>query len=142
MSDERPPASVATHGQSLTARISNTIVALHKQYYGKGPTKARTVFRDDLIVVLLRGGFTKVEETLLAGGRAGAVLNQRLEFQSAMRDRYAEAISDLTGRTVIGFMSGNQADPPMMVEVFVLAPDPAAPDGAAPDGAAPDPAEY
>jgi hypothetical protein len=31
-------------------------------------------------------------------------------------------IEQATGRRVIGFMSGNQQDPDMMCEVFVLAP--------------------
>ena len=49
---------------TVLARISNRIVGLHKEYYGRGPTMAKTYFQDDLVVVLMRGGFTKVEQTL------------------------------------------------------------------------------
>ena len=60
---------------------------------------------------LLRGGFTRVEQTLLAGGRGSSVIQQRMEFQELMRERFTAVIEDATGRQVIGFMSGNQQDP-------------------------------
>ena len=110
-----------THGDVLTA-ISDGMVALLKEYYGRGPTRAKTYYEDDLVVCLLRGGFTRVEQTLLEGGRGRAVIQQRMEFQELMRERFEAVIEDATGRRVIGFMSGNQQDPDMMCEVFVLAP--------------------
>src|SRR5665811_131989 len=78
--------------------------------------------RDDLVACVLRGGFSKVEQTLLQGGRGSAVIQQRMEFQELMRERFVKVIEDATGRRVIGFMSGNQQDPDMMCEVFILAP--------------------
>jgi uncharacterized protein YbcI len=63
-----------------------------------------------------------VEETLLEGGRGGAVIQQRMEFQDLMRMRFESVIEHATGRRVIGFMSGNQQHPDMMCEVFILAP--------------------
>ena len=110
-----------THGDVLTA-ISDGMVALLKEYYGRGPTQAKTYYQDDLVVCLLRGGFTRVEQTLLAGGRGQAVIQQRMEFQEVMRDRFAAVIEHATGRRVIGFMSGNQQAPDMICEVFVLTP--------------------
>ncbi len=74
------------------------------------------------MVCVLRGGFSRVEQTLVDGGRGAAVIRQRMEFQELMRDRFEAVIEDATGRQVIGFMSGNQQDPDMMCEVFVLAP--------------------
>jgi uncharacterized protein YbcI len=65
----------------VRGNISRRIVQLHKEYYGRGPTKAKTYFHGDLVVVLMRGGFTRVEETLLRGGRGEAVIQQRMEFQ-------------------------------------------------------------
>jgi uncharacterized protein YbcI len=98
------------------------MVALLKEYYGVGPTQTKTYYHDDLVVCLLRGGFTRVERTLLEGGRGQAVIQQRMEFQEVMRDRFQQVIEDATGRRVVGFMSGNQQDPDMICEVFVLAP--------------------
>ena len=113
--------SPATHGDVLTA-ISDGLVALLKEFYGRGPTRAKSYFQDDLVVCVLRGGFSRVEETLLDGGRGDAVIQQRMEFQDVMRQRFESVIEDATGRRVIGFMSGNQQGPDMMCEVFILAP--------------------
>jgi uncharacterized protein YbcI len=98
------------------------MVALLKEFYGRGPTRSKSYYEDDLVVCVLRGGFSRVEETLLDGGRGQAVIQQRMEFQEVMRDRFARVIEDATGRKVIGFMSGNQQDPDLMCEVFILAP--------------------
>jgi uncharacterized protein YbcI len=108
-------------GDTLTA-ISDGMVALLKDYYGVGPTQAKTYYHDDLVVCLMRGGFTRVEQTLLEGGRTSSVIQQRMEFQEVMRDRFVAVVEGATGRPVVGFMSGNQQDPDMICEVFVLAP--------------------
>jgi uncharacterized protein YbcI len=63
-----------------------------------------------------------VEQTLLEGGRGSSVIQQRMEFQELMRQRFEAVIEKATGRQVIGFMSGNQQHPDMMCEVFILAP--------------------
>ena len=111
----------AAHGDVLAA-ISHGIVSLLKEYYGRGPTRTKTYFEDDLVVCLLRGGFTRVEQTLLEGGRGSSVIRQRMEFQELMRERFQAVIEHATGRRVIGFMSGNQQGPDLMCEVFILAP--------------------
>src|SRR4029079_13985288 len=109
------------HGDVVSA-ISNGMVALLKEYYGVGPTQAKTYYQDDLIVCVLRGGFTRVEQTLLDGERGRAVIEQRMAFQEVMRQRFEAVIQHATGRPVIGFMSGNHQDPDMICEVFVLSP--------------------
>jgi uncharacterized protein YbcI len=114
-------ATRAARGEILTA-VSDGIVALFKEFYGKGPTRAKTYYDDDLVVCLLRGGFTRVEETLRDAGRGHDVILQRMAFQDVMRDRFEAVIQQATGRRVIGFMSGNQQDPDMLCEIFVLAP--------------------
>jgi uncharacterized protein YbcI len=108
-------------GDTLTA-ISDGLVALLKEFYGRGPTRVKSYFQDDLVVCLLRGGFSRVEQTLLDGGRGAAVIEQRMEFQDLMRGRFEEVVEQATGRKVIGFMSGNQQDPDLMCEVFILDP--------------------
>ena len=109
------------HGAVLT-EISNGMVALLKDYYGVGPTQAKTYYQDDLVVCVLRGGFTRVEQTLLDGDRGRAVIEQRMAFQEVMRQRFEAVIQHATGRPVIGFMSDNQQEPDMICEVFILSP--------------------
>jgi uncharacterized protein YbcI len=108
-------------GEVLTA-ISEGLVALLKEFYGRGPSQAKTYYADDLVVCLLRGGFTRVEETLRDGGRGEAVIHQRMAFQEVMRDRFEAVVANATKRRVVGFMSGNQQHPDMICEVFILAP--------------------
>ena len=105
----------------MRTAISDGIVALLKEFYGRGPDKTKTYVNGDLVVCLLRGGFTRVEQTLREGGHGDDVIRQRMAFQDVMRDRFTEVVEDATGRRVIGFMSGNQQDPDMICEIFVLA---------------------
>ena len=107
---------------AVRTAISDGMVALLKDFYGVGPSQTKTYYHDDIVVCLMRGGFTRVEQTLLEGGRTSAVIQQRMDFQEVMRDRFVAVIEQATGRKVVGFMSGNQQQPDMICEVFVLAP--------------------
>ena len=99
---QSPPS---THGDVLTA-ISDGMVALLKEFYGRGPTRAKAYYHDDLVVCVLRGGFSRVEETLLEGGRGPAVIQQRMEFQEVMRERFTGVIQDATGHRASGCSDG------------------------------------
>lgn len=121
MSAPRDAAAATARGDVLTS-ISEGLVALLKEFYGRGPSRAKAYYEDDLVVCLLRGGFSRVEQTLLEGGRGPAVISQRMEFQDLMRERFEAVVEEATGRRVIGFMSGNQQHPDIMCEVFILAP--------------------
>jgi len=115
------PPTHQNHGDVLSA-ISDGMVALLKEFYGHGPSRTKSYYADDLVVCVLRGGSSRVEQTLLEGGRGPAVIQQRMEFQDVMRHRFEEVIEHATGRRVIGFMSGSQQHPDLMCEVFILAP--------------------
>ena len=97
----------------LTA-ISDGMVALLKEFYGHGPTRTKSYYADDLVVCVLRGGFSRVEQTLLEGGRGAAVIQQRMEFQELMRERSHARPAATTAcpprlRRVVAFMSAHQA---------------------------------
>jgi uncharacterized protein YbcI len=109
-------------GGELLSTISNRMVQLHKRYYGKGPTKARSYVMGDLVVCLMRGGFTKAEETLIESGRASIVHEQRGEFQAALKEEFVGSIEEITGRRVVAFMSNSHDDPHLIVETFLLEP--------------------
>jgi uncharacterized protein YbcI len=106
----------------MLTTISDGMVALIKEFYGRGPSRTKSYYQDDLVVCVLRGGFSRVEQTLLDGGRSEAVIQQRMAFQDVMRSQFTGVIEGATGRPVIGFMSGNQQDPDLMCEVFILGP--------------------
>lgn len=105
---------------AMLATISNTIVGLYKTFYGKGPTKARSYYLDDMVVCVLRGGLTRAELTLAQNGRSEAVTRQRQEFQAAVRDEFVTAIEAIVGRPVTAFMSTTHIDPEVSVEIFML----------------------
>jgi uncharacterized protein YbcI len=94
------PTQSQSDGTARTA-ISEGMVALLKEFYGVGPTQAKTYYHDDLVVCLMRGGFTRVEQTLLEGGRSAAVIQQRMEFQDVMRERFVAVVENATGRQVV-----------------------------------------
>jgi uncharacterized protein YbcI len=104
----------------VRANISRRLVQLHKEFYGRGPTRAKTYCDDDLVVVLMRGGFTPVEETLMRAGRGDSVIKQRADFQDVMLERFNEVIEQETGRKVVAMMSGSHQRPDLIGEVFVL----------------------
>lgn len=118
--DVSVPRPAAASDDVRTA-VSDGLVALLKEYYGRGPQQAKTYVNDDLVVCLLRGGFTPVEQTLREGGHGEEVIRQRMAFQDVMRERFEQVVEHATGRRVVGFMSGNQQEPDMICEVFVLA---------------------
>lgn len=111
------------------AAISAGLTHLHTRFYGKGPTKAKTHFADDMVVCVLWNGFTTVEETLLKRGESEAVETFRRAFQTTMEDKFTEVVEEATGRAVSAYMSQVHIDPDVAVELFMLEPDGATPSG-------------
>jgi uncharacterized protein YbcI len=120
----KEPAEAGAERGVVLAMISNTIVGLYKRYYGKGPTKARSYYLDDMVVCVLRGGLTRAELTLVRSGRSEAVTRQRQEFQAAVREEFELAIEEIVGRRVVAFLSTTHTDPDVSVEIFMLEPEP------------------
>ena len=116
---------------TIATAIASMVVQVLRHYTGRGPTKSRTYFNEDLIVVVLRGTFTPAERSLVADGKGDLVLASRRAFQSIMRADLIAGIESLTGRTVVAFLSDNSIDPDEKVKSFLLAPqDPAVVAGA------------
>jgi uncharacterized protein YbcI len=106
-------------GELLTA-ISNEIVGIMRTHYGRGPHRAKTYVIDDIIVCVLRNGFTAVEQTMVTGGQSDQVVVMRHEFQKLMADRYKQMIARLTGRKVVAFLSQAHLEPDLTLEVFFV----------------------
>jgi uncharacterized protein YbcI len=107
-------------GGEMLAEISNGLAQLHTQYYGKGPTRAKSYMLNDTVVCMLNEGFTRVEKTLIEEGRDEAVHQIRRTFQAAMEDRFTKVVEEATERKVIAYMSQVHVDPDFAVELFVL----------------------
>ncbi|MGI8904233.1 MAG: Na-translocating system protein MpsC family protein [Solirubrobacteraceae bacterium] len=107
-------------GGALYTSISNAIVVLLREYTGRGPTKARTTIRDNVVLVMLEQTLTKGEQALVGKGRATQVLELRHEYQQAMSEDCIAKVSELTGRKVVAMLSANHVDPDLGAEIFVL----------------------
>ena len=110
-------------GGALYSAISNAVVGIVHEYTGRGPTRARTSIRDDVVVVILQETMLKAERSLVQDNKAELVSHMRRSFQQTMRADMSAAVSELTGRNVIAFMSDSHLEPDYSVEVFVLAPE-------------------
>ncbi len=87
-------------GQSLLARLSNEMVRAQKEFFGKGPTQAKSYLLDDLLLIVMRGGMTTAETTMLRFGHPDLVRQFRQLFQNEMTDRLVGMVEDLTKRKV------------------------------------------
>jgi uncharacterized protein YbcI len=106
----------------LLASISRAVVRIVHEYTGRGPTKARTSIRDDIVVVMLQETMLKAEHSLIRDEKDRVVVEIRRTFQQTMREDLSAAVEMLTERKVIAFMSDSHLDPDYSVELFVLAP--------------------
>ena len=109
-------------GKQATA-ISNAIVGIHRQYFGRGASRARTVMGADYVICFLEDIYTPVERTLIEAGRFPAVQETRSAFQDTMRYKFSEAVEQVVGRKVVGFLSQVHVDPDLAVETFILESD-------------------
>ena len=107
----------------MRAMISKEIVRLQAEYYGKGPTKAKTYIVDDLVVVVLEESFTRAEKTLVERGEREAIQHIRRRFQQAMADSFTSVVEQATGRRVRAFLSETDIEQDVSVETFLLADD-------------------
>src|SRR4051794_30376979 len=110
-------------GVELSA-ITVAMVQLHRRYYGKGPTEAKTYAVNDTILCMLKGGFTTVERTLMDDGKIDEVERIRRSFQKTMKARFVEVVEAALDRSVIGYMSQVNGDPDFAIELFLLEPHP------------------
>ena len=112
--------SVTSHGEQLAA-VTNGIVQLFRQYYGRGPNKAKSFLLDGYIVVcVLEDTMTTVEETLVKNGNHDMVRQVRLTFQEVMADEFKGVVENAMGRRVAAYHSQLTMEPDMGFEFFVL----------------------
>jgi uncharacterized protein YbcI len=108
------------HGEQL-AEITNGIVGLFSEYYGRGPTRAKSYLLDDVyLVTVLRDTMTTVEHTLVEAGYSDQVRSVRIRFQEAMAESFKTVVESALGRTVAAYHSQLLVDADIGFELFVL----------------------
>jgi uncharacterized protein YbcI len=112
-----------TNEHGLLSAVSNEMVRIYKDQFGRGPTKTRTVWAGpDILLVTLEQTFTPAERRLCELGEHARLRELRLLFQYADAKLFCEPIERLTGRTVRAFVSGIDTDSDLASEMFVLHP--------------------
>jgi uncharacterized protein YbcI len=111
---------VEEQGGSLLARISNEFVTMLKEYWGLGPVQAKSYMMDDLLLIVMRGGMTTAERTMLNFGQHDLVRSFRQTFENEMTQKLTGKIEKLTGRKVLTYQSQVLFDPFVVAELFVF----------------------
>ena len=115
------PHRLKTPSSESARAISRELVALTKEYSGRGPTGAKTYLHDDLVVCVLHDTLTQAELSLAAEARTELVGEIRRSFQGALRDQAIAAVERITGRRVISFLGDHDVATDHGVIVFLLA---------------------
>ena len=109
--------------QGTLSAISNEMVRIYKDQFGRGPTKTRTQWAGpDVLVVTLEQTFTPAERRLRELGEHGRLRDLRMLFQYADAGVFCSPVERLTGRVVRAFISGIDTEADVASEMFVLHP--------------------
>jgi uncharacterized protein YbcI len=107
--------------------LTNGMVRLYKELFGRGPTKARTNYAGpDTLVATIENSLTPAERNMLDLGEHQRVREIRMFFQHASDAEFTGMVEEITGRTVWAFVSGMDTDKDVSTEVFYLEPVPSA----------------
>ena len=117
------PGTELREGGSVQLAVSNAIVKLYKEQFGRGPTKARTNFAgSDVLICTLQDSLTPAERNMVALGEHQRLRDVRMFFQHASEDQFRGAVEEIVGRKVWAFVSGIDTEQDVSVEVFYLEP--------------------
>ena len=109
--------------QLLLSRISNEMVQAQKRYFGRGPTQAKSYLLDDFLLVVMRGGITVAESTMLEFGRGDLVRSFRQEIEAELGDRLLDRLQTLTGRRIVNHQTQILLEPHTVVAMFFFEPE-------------------
>ena len=104
--------------------VSNALVALHKEQFGRGPTKAQSHWAGaDALLCVMDDALLPAEHKMVDMGEQQRVREARLFFQIATAAQFIETVESITGRTVRAFASASDPDRSVVMENFVFEPD-------------------
>jgi uncharacterized protein YbcI len=122
--EEQEPTDAEVRS-SVLMELSNVMVRLYKDQFGRGPTKARAVWcTDDVLVVFLEDTLAPVERSMVRMGEHQRLRETRMFFQYATLIEFCEPVERITGRKVRSFLSSIDTEVDgLSMETFVLHPD-------------------
>ena len=102
-------------------QLSEDLLRLHCESYGKGATESHVYIHDDLVVCMLDElELLPNEEFLLSSGMGEGVIEVRGRYQQAIETTFRAAVERITGRRVTSFASVTKLEPNYVVEIFRL----------------------
>jgi uncharacterized protein YbcI len=102
---------------------ANAMVKLHKEQFGRGPTKSRAHFAGpDVLVCVLSDVLLPAERKMVEMGQQDRVRDTRMSFQAATTQEFTEAIEQIVSRRVSSFASGIDPDANVAFETFLFEP--------------------
>ncbi len=120
---EEQPSTDRECTELYLAELSNAMVGIYKDLFGRGPTKCRTSYAGpNLIVSSLENTLTRPEQKMAAAGDHAQLRNLRTYFQYQYEDEFVGSVERITGRTVRGFVSGIDTRQDIATEAFYLEP--------------------
>lgn len=103
--------------------LSNAMVRLYKDVFGRGPTKAKASFAGpDTLVIVLESSMTVVERNLAVMGEHARLRDARLFFQYTVEEQFRDTVERILGRKTVAFISGMDTRHDVAIEVFTLEP--------------------
>jgi uncharacterized protein YbcI len=113
----------ATVGRSPLLELSNAMVALYKEAFGRGPTKARAQFAGhDTLLITLESSLTVAERNLVAIGQHRRLREARLFLSDALEDQLRAIVEQSLGRKTLAYVSGIDTARDVTINVFTLEP--------------------
>ncbi|MEA2407529.1 MAG: hypothetical protein QOE69_1648 [Thermoleophilaceae bacterium] len=107
-------------GGELNAAVARAVVGIYRDVAGRGPTRARVFFRDEVLVVVLRDVLTTGERSMVRSGRADSAQATRDALQDVMQDALIAAVERITGGKVEVLLSSSQAESGLAAQIFLL----------------------
>jgi uncharacterized protein YbcI len=108
---------------SRLTMVSNALVALHKEQFGRGPTSARSNFAGpDALLCVLEDALLPAERAMVEMGEHQRVRESRLFFQVATAPRFVAVVERITGRKVRSFASASDPENGVVSEIFIFEP--------------------
>jgi uncharacterized protein YbcI len=112
-------------GGWLLQDVSNAMVALHKEQFGRGPTRVQSHFAGaDALLCVMDDALLPAERTMVDMGEQQRVRESRMFFQVATAAQFIETVESITGRTVRAFASATDPDQGVVMENFIFEPEP------------------
>lgn len=108
---------------ALLSELSNEMVRIQKKFWGRGAVEAKSYMFDDFLLIVMRGGLTIAEESMLAKGHEDEVRQFRQVWQNDMRPLLTGMVEERTGRHVVNYQSQVMFDPDVFVEMFMFGRD-------------------